>query len=612
MNDELAIANRKAGLLSSRCVDPTITALGILSGLCASLAAERSPGEVLALVQAGKPVCAQIVIKDGKSDSLLARSAEPIAEAIKRWGGVELPLATLSETNQELPAEPAIVLTTLDSLKKISPELVASHKELAQVATLDEQGFVCVPHTTKNTKQLLVVSQTARGVYNGAVYLRDFCIDGDKQNLNIEFQPIVRSPKMGGRSAYTLTIWAEECKYTAADWETEFKSFARDGIDRIYFWTSGHFPSKQFPQTYKREYVFEGKLYDTTKESKIGTVKDLNDIVDSAHKYGLKIYIGGGLGAWCGSLFLTDLELETLKVGPKEPSLCPSNPKSRKALVDYYQEMFAAVPEADGLFIESADEIGECTCPICSRAIDKLGSRQFGQSQLSVCQEIMSGIWRDHPDARLAYTIGYQEHAKDVAYYDQIQRLSKDPRFEWMEARKSWSFPGPGGELRPTSYFSNRVMRWKLYSGLPYDEMIADANRVGTDGMYGMAIDFSPGYLSGSFYKDIPFPTEILPYVLTGFVFREATWNPALTVEEMRDRTQERFFGNEAPDYLSGDVWKLREIIRSKRGVNQLGEIERHIEEAKTSASPKTLEGLEIMTRAVTDIRTYLPKKKSK
>lgn len=611
MADQASDTNRKTRLLPSKHVDPKVLALSFLAALGTALAAGATLGETLSLVEAGKPACRQVVVTGGESDSLLKRSAEPIAETIKRWGGVELPLATLSETNRELPAEPAIVLTTLDALKKVAPELVASHKELAQVATLDEQGFVCVPVTTKDVKQLLVVSQTARGVYNGAVYLRDFCIDGDRQNLNIEFQPVVRSPKMGGRSAYTLTIWAEECKYTAADWDTEFKSFARDGIDRIYFWTSGHFPSKQFPQTYKREYVFEGKLYDTTKESKIGTVKDLNDIVDSAHKYGLRIYIGGGLGAWCGSLFLTDLELETLKVGPKEASLCPSNPKARKAIIDYYQEMFAAIPEADGLFIESADEVGECNCPLCSRALDKLGSRQFGQSQLSVCQEIMNGIWRDHPDARLAYTIGYQEHAKDVAYYNQIQLLSKDPRFEWMEARKSWTFPGPGGELRPASYFSNRVMRWKLYSGLPYEEMIADANRVGTDGMYGMAIDFSPGYLSGSFYKDIPFPTEILPYALTGFVFRETTWNPALTVEEMHDRTQERFFGKEAPEYLSDDLWKLREIIRSKRGVNQLGEIERHIDEAKTSASPKTLEGLEIMRRAVNDIRTYLPPKKA-
>jgi hypothetical protein len=222
----------------------------------------------------------------------------------------------------------------------------------------------------------------------------------------------------------------------------------------------------------------------------------------------------------------------------------------------------------------------------------------------------MSGIWRDHPHARLAYTIGYQEHAKDVVYYDRIQRMSKDPRFEWMEARNSWSFPGPGGELRPAASFSNQVMRWKLYCGKPYQEMIDDANRVGADGMYGMSIDFSPGYQTGSFYQQIPFPTDILPYALTGFVFREVTWDPTLTVEQMHDRTQKRFFGSEAPKYLADDLWKLREIIRSKRGIAQLGEIEQHIQEASANASPKTSEGLKLMTRAVDDIRKYLPQKK--
>ena len=155
-------------------------------------------------------------------------------------------------------------------------------------------------------------------------------------------------------------------------------------------------------------------------------------------------------------------------------------------------------------------------------------------------------------------------------------------------------------------------MRWKLYSGLPYAEMIADANRVGADGMYGMAIDFSPGYLSGSFYKDIPFPTDILPYALTGFVFREATWEPSLTVEQMHDRTQQRFFGKEAPKHLSDDLWKLREIIRSKRDVNQVNEIEQHVKAATPNASPKTKEGLALMQRAIDDIRVYLPPKKPK
>jgi hypothetical protein len=581
-------------------------------GLWTTSAMASADKDVLPLVNAGKPACTLVVVTDSKPDALLKRSAEPIAETIKLWSGVVLPTAALSETNRKLSTDPAIVLVTLDTLKNVAPDLIALHKELAHVDDLDEQGFVCVPLTIKNAKQLLVVSKTPRGLYNGAVYLRDFCIDGDKQNLDVQFQPIVRSPKMGGRSAYTLTIWKQECKYTAADWETEFKSFARDGIDRIYFWASGHFPSKQFPQAYKCKNVFDGKQYDTTEETRIGSVQDLKDIVASAHKLGLKIYLGGGLGGWCGTQFLTNLEPDTLKTGPKEPSLCPSNPKSRKALIDYYQEMFAAIPEADGLFIESADEIGECECPLCSRAIDDLGSRQFGQSQLSLCQEIMTAVWRDNPHARLAYTIGYPEHAKDVAYYNLIQRMSKDPRIEWMEARKSWSFPGPGGDLRPAAFFSNRVMRWKLYCGLSYEEMIADANRVGTDGMFGMGIDFSPGFATGSFYNDIPFPTDILPYSLTGFVFREATWNPALTVEEMHDCTQNRFFGKEAPKYLGDDLWKLREIIRTKKGLEQIRGIEKHINEAHSNASPKTSEGLAMMTRAVNDIRIYLPPKKRK
>jgi hypothetical protein len=55
---------------------------------------------------------------------------------------------------------------------------------------------------------------------------------------------------------YLLTIWNEESRYSAGDWEKIFDSFIRDGIDTMYFWISGHFPSKKFPQTYK---VAEGQ-----------------------------------------------------------------------------------------------------------------------------------------------------------------------------------------------------------------------------------------------------------------------------------------------------------------------------------------------------------------
>jgi hypothetical protein len=105
---------------------------------------------------------------------------------------------------------------------------------------------------------------------------------------------------------------------------------------------------------------------------------------------------------------------------------------------------------------------------------------------------------------------------------------------------------------------------------------------------------------------------DILPYVLTGFIFREATWNPDLTVEEMHVQTRKKFFGQSAPPVLDDDLWKLREIIRTRKRRDQLGPIEQHIAQAQLNASPKTAQGLAIMKRAVNDIHKYLDKKRRK
>ena len=381
-------------------------------------------------------------------------------------------------------------------------------------------------------------------------------------------------------------------------------------MDRIYFWVSGHFPSKLYPQTYKRDYKFgDTPKIHTTKDSRIGTIEDLKNIIDSAHQKGMKIYLGGAFGGWVGSMYLTNMEPETLKVGPQEPSLCPSNKKAHAAMVNSFVEIFNALPEADGLFIESTDEFGECKCADCSRKLDELGSKQFGQSQLDLCEEIMKEIWRDHPHARLCYTIGYAEHKSDVLYYQRIKKMSQDPRYEWMEARQSWTFPGSTGEPLPTADFSDHVMHWKQYYYKSIPELVTDAQRAQKERCYGLIVSFEPGYATGSFYTDIPFPTDILPYALTGFAYREVTWGTGITTDRMLELTQARFFGKDAPPGLSKDLWALRDIIRTKKGVEQVAAIEQHIQEAQSNAGPKTQEGLKIMTRAVDDIHKYLSKK---
>jgi hypothetical protein len=284
-------------------------------------------------------------------------------------------------------------------------------------------------------------------------------------------------------------------------------------------------------------------------------------------------------------------------------------------LIDYYTEMFDALPQADGVFIESTDEDGACACPSCIRIIDEYGSRQFGQAQLSLLGEIAASIWRNHPHARFAYTIGYHEHAKEPAYYEIVRQMSRDPRFEWMESRGSWTYPGLGGRELPVSSFSPQVMRWHPYELLPLDATIDTANRAANSGFHGLVSDFAPGFNSGSFYERIPFPTHLLPYVLTGFMFREMTWDPTLTPDEARRIVRDRFFGTEAPQALIQDLLDLREVIREHRQADadsvakrrqSIDSIQQKIDQARPNAWPKTLDTLDLMQRAIDDARAYM------
>jgi len=581
--------------------------------------------ETLPLTRNGQAVCKVVPIVGDKPELLMRMARDVITDTVKQWDRVALDVLEVNANSGQLPAESAIVLSTWDRLKKLLPNVQASNDVFLRLAFFDEHSFVCVPLTRDNITWMCVIARTPRGVYNGAVYLRDFLIDGAAGDLRLDLDTVVRTPHMQGRPAYLLTLWAEEDEYTADDYKPVLESFARDGMTHVYFWLSGHFPSKKFPQTYK----IKDNNWDSTTDSGIPTLEDQRWLIRYSHELGLGFYIGGALGGWCGTFNITNRQPGTMRTGSHDESgnkvsewvLCPSSRSARQTLIEYYKEMYDALPEADGLYLESADEYGECQCERCSVPIDDLGSKMFGQYQLTLVQEIMQEIWKDHPKAKLAYTIGYSPHVKDPAYYEVVRQMSADPRIEWMEARNSWEFPDSRGKPLPAAYFSPKVMRWDYLDKQPLDKIVRNTMRVASSGMFGYIATFSPGFDSGSFYHDVPFPTDLLPYVLSHFAYREATWIPVRTVEEMKARTQRRFFGKEAPATLSEDLWSLRWILRECAG-KQIGpknrkavdQMQKRVRDARANASPKTKAGLDLMQRAIDDINKFcvLKTKKTK
>ena len=578
-----------------------------------------APITPLPLTRGDQSACRIVVMLPSPKDRLAEMAAEAVAGPVKRWSGVELPVLRLghdasSEQAKAALAEPAVVLASLDQLQRFEPALASEHDVLLRLESMDEHAYVCLPVERPDARLLIIAGRTPRAVYNGAVYLGETAIDGAAGALSAEMHEALRSPQLTKRPMYALTLWGEEDEYSTEDWMKMFETFARDGITDVYFWLSGHFPSKAFPRTCK----LADNHWDSTVDSRIATIEDQRRLIDRAHELGMRFLVGGGLGAWCGTFMLTDRDPQTLRRGSKDESgqdvsewaLCPSSDRAREALVAYYKEMLDSLPQADGLYIESADEFGECTCERCRVPVDDLGSRMFGQSQLSLIQRLMHEVWKEHPHARLAYTIGYTPHRRDPAYYEVVRQISADPRIDWMEARDSWSFPGPAGEPLPPAFFAPRVLRWEYCEKKSLDQLVQNSWRAATSGFVGWIATFSPGFDSGSFYHQVPLPTDRLPYVLTHFVYREAAWSPTASVEEMKQRVGKRFFGRGAATEWVEHLWSLRELMRETAGrkirpaqLERLARIEAAIAAGHDGASPKAREGLDLMARAASDIR---------
>ncbi|HZT30842.1 MAG TPA: hypothetical protein VFA33_13210 [Bryobacteraceae bacterium] len=412
-------------------------------------------------------------------------------------------------------------------------------------------GFLIERLEEAREPALALVAHTPRGVFNGAAYLAEFSLQAHAGVVTLQTQTVRRRSPIRQRGTYNLVCWGLAPRYTRQDWEHILDAMADDGMNVIYFWLSGIFRSKLFPESF---------IYPETPL----TTEDIRQLIRHAHSRGISFHLGTGVFAWFGIDDIAKYHAEFRD--PGVPYMSRTLPAARQAMKRYLHELYDAFPEADGMWLEIGDE-GDYACkdPACQKPLDEFGSKVAGQASPDFLKEFSAELWQKHPQAKLVWGIGYPEaHKWDVQYYERLRRDFRDPRYYFLEVRQNWELQDREGVLKPLRDLSPNAMHWDQYYGLPLRDIGERAHRIAEDGLAGYIAAFEPGFNSHSvFGRTIPFPADAIPYRLTRFAYREFTWDPNLSWTGFKKRLLDAFFGEGADPELFDLTYTLFEFMRT-------------------------------------------------
>ena len=493
---------------------------------------------------------ATIVLPDSPSET--ERIA---ADKLKAWcanyAGVDVPLKSRSAIGS-VPEGNFILLGTHENQTLIAELVKDGNGGPADLPFLSEEGFGLETLERGKAKYLVIAGRTAKGVFHGAVYVRDFLLDilPPDKGVVVREVKLVRSSALPVRGPYLLPQYGTTPLMTLAQWKHIVDVMAEGGINQIHWWVAGMYASKRYPESFE------------IKQTKM-SVADLRELCRFAQARGIKFLVGGGAFSWHGAsgLFKNRPELSPAS------GICPSLPESQKLMADYVLDWVETFPEADGIWLEPRDESGICRCDLCFKKLDAFNSRQYGQSEIAFLKMVMKKVWARNPKLKLVWLVEFLKgntntpHYDDPLYFERIREI-KDPRIEWQVVWIQRELPGPRNEPKPIAFFSRNCQFWDKPYWPHLDHRLAHARMAAEQGYVGYSNAWEPGFDSCDWYGDeVPYPVDIIPETLTHFGFREACWEPGQTWDEFVDRVHRRYFSREMPRSLAQDMLYLRQYI---------------------------------------------------
>ena len=495
-----------------------------------------------------------IVVTADQPSLMERRAAAEIARTISRDGGADVPTLSLSKLSPAVTGDQTIVLLgTPQSVPLIGQFSTGPSGGLGDLPLLGPDGHVVQTLVHEQTKYLIVGGVTARAVYYGAVFASEQLVLPDAAgsgSVVVRSTSVSRAPAMRERAPYLLNLSGRGPEFGVDDWKVVLDGLARESHNRIYFWWQSLYKPRDFP---------DRRNIDGGVERIAMTNDDVNELARYAHQLGMEFLIGGGAFSWGGAAALIKEHPETKAV--KATGMCPSHATAQQIQLKFSLEMLDVIHEADGIWFEPRDEHGECRCEVCQRPVDKHGSKQYGQSEMTFLKDFCKALWAKRPEAQVAWLVELYKpgkmHSEDPAYFARMAEI-EDPRLHWIVVWGAWELPGPRGDYLPAAFFSRHNIWWNKPYAASLDTIRSDAFKAAQRGFLGSCPAFEPCFGVDYHGLTIPYPTDKLPYELTSYAYREFAWEPAQTLDDFKIRMRNRYCGPAGSEQLVEDVIFLR------------------------------------------------------
>lgn len=397
-------------------------------------------------------------------------------------------------------------------------ELVAKGLELDD-APLGDEGFRIHTHQVDQRRFIIVHAKTPVGLKHGCQELVYYRIAATCETASVPWPiDVTMKPAVAYRGCYVLPCWSA---YDSLDsWRRVLQFNSELALNRNWFWLNG-FPL--LPQY--------GGIYQDTA---LGDVNNVRGLIELCHNEGMKFCIGGGWFTWHHKESASGSEANRVArvgAGGGEAPMAADN-QTMATGIQYYLDLLAALPEADGFYLEPTGEGTEADGAVWRKHVDALA-------------RLLKEIDRKRPEFEVAVAIG-RFNSSD--YRRAIHELAPE-KTHWF-----WAWGDPVEDKAMAEH--PLVLRWHTTQVMSSYHGSHEPPQPVEAALTGLVTSFDPGMGFGNPWNGWPkigvdhprnFHPYTMPYFSHQYWFRERCWNLNLTEQQFAERLSRRLFDSDMP-----------------------------------------------------------------